>query len=103
MHSSYFVLKNKEGKQAFSDKFYVRNGRLLIPEPIIDSKNPHENVKCKLINTENGDYQEFIMNVDKNVSKSKNLTFVNRKGIDDYLLSGYKEQEMKTREKGEQR
>ena len=43
------------------------------------------------------------MNVDKNVSKSKNLTFVNRKGIDDYLLSGYKEQEMKTREKGEQR
>lgn len=98
-----YSYQNKEGKQAFSDKFYVRNGRLLIPEPIIDSKHPHENVKCKLINTENGDYQEFIMNVDKNVSKSKNLTFVNRKGIDDYLLSGYKEQEMKTREKGEQR
>lgn len=110
--SSYKILKNdtefatysckdKDGKPTFSDKFYVTNGKLLIPEPIIDEKHPHDNIKCKLINTETGAYQEFIMNVDKSITRSSNLTFVNRKGIDDYLLSGYKEQAKKLREKGE--
>ena len=110
--SSYKILKNdtefatysckdKDGKPTFSDKFYVTNGKLLIQEPIIDEKHPHDNIKCKLINTETGAYQEFIMNVDKSVTRSSNLTFVNRKGIDDYLLSGYKEQAKKLREKGE--
>lgn len=96
-----YSCKDKDGKQTFSDKFFVTNGKLLIPEPIIDGQHPHDNIKCKLINTETGAYQEFMMNVDKNVTQSRHLTFVNRKGIDDYLLSGYKEQVMNLKEKGE--
>jgi hypothetical protein len=86
-YAFYSTYRNHQ--REFYDEFYAdeKTGRLIIPEPILDPQHPHEDVNCKLIDTETGDYTEFKMNVDASVNQCSNYTVWQRKGIDDYFYS----------------
>ena len=60
---------------------------LIIPEPILNPLHPHEDVNCKLIDVETGDYSEFKMNVDASINRCQDYTVWQKKGIDDYFYS----------------
>lgn len=85
---SFYSYIDLDGKTYFCHDYYTDiEGKLIIPEPVINGEHPHEDVHCKLINCETGDYIEFKMFVDKSFSQYNGYTFINRKGIDDYFLS----------------
>ena len=71
------------------DEFFAdeKTGRLIIPEPILNPLHPHEDVNCKLIDVETGDYSEFKMNVDASINRCQDYTVWQKKGIDDYFYS----------------
>ena len=60
---------------------------MIIPEPILNPLHPHEDVNCKLIDVETGDYSEFKMNVDASINRCQDYTVWQKKGIDDYFYS----------------
>ena len=66
---------------------FLQTGRLIIPEPILNPLHPHEDVNCKLIDVETGDYSEFKMNVDASINRCQDYTVWQKKGIDDYFYS----------------
>ena len=76
-------------KREFFDEFFAdeKTGRLIIPEPILNPLHPHEDVNCKLIDVETGDYSEFKMNVDASINHCQDYTVWQKKGIDDYFYS----------------
>lgn len=76
-------------KREFFDEFFAdeKTGRLIIPEPILNPLHPHEDVNCKLIDVETGDYSEFKMNVDASINRCQDYTVWQKKGIDDYFYS----------------
>ena len=71
-------------KREFFDEFFAdeKTGRLIIPEPILNPLHPHEDVNCKLIDVETGDYSEFKMNVDASINRCQDYTVWQKKGID---------------------
>ena len=76
-------------KREFFDEFFAdeKTGRLIIPDPILNPLHPHEDVNCKLIDVETGDYSEFKMNVDASINRCQDYTVWQKKGIDDYFYS----------------
>lgn len=76
------------------DTFYVdERGILVLPEPLINPKHPHENIACQLIDMQTGESVAFQMYVDKGAFEIKQgdicYQFINSKGIDDYYLNLY--------------
>lgn len=70
-------------KREFFDEFLQmkKTGRLIIPEPILNPLHPHEDVNCKLIDVETGDYSEFKMNVDASINRCQDYTVWQKKAL----------------------